>query len=127
MHFLPFIIHVKERHSVFSSSADPHLQMQMVSCNPPGMPDIADDLSGLHLLTGGDADGRTVGVQRFQSAAVVDLNVVTVAAAPTVKTIGNGDDAICGGKDWRPFGTGNVGAGVGTDLAGDGINTIAEL
>ena len=81
MHFLPFIIHVKERHSVFSSSADPHLQMQMVSCHPPGVTHIADDLSRLHLLTGGDADGRTVGVQRLQPAAMVDLDVVTVAAA----------------------------------------------
>ena len=99
----------------------------MVARNPPGMPDISDDLSGLYLLTGGDADGRAVGVQRFQPAAVVDLDVIAVAAAPAVKTIGNGDSSVCGGEDRRTLGTGNVGAGVGTDLVGDGINTIAEL
>lgn len=55
----------------------------MTPRHPPGMPDISDNLSRLHLLTGGDADGRAVGVQRFQSAAVVDLDVITVAAAPT--------------------------------------------
>ena len=101
LHFLPFIIYVKERHSVFSSSADPHLQMQMVSCHPPGVTHIADDLSRLHLLTGGDADGRTVGVQRFQPAAVVDLDVIAVTAAPAVKTVGNGDCSVCGGEDRR--------------------------
>ena len=127
MHFLPFIIHVKERHGVFSSSADPHLQMQMVSCHPPGVTHIADDLSRLHLLTGGDADGRTVGVQRFQPIAVVDLDVVAVAAAPAVKTVGNGDGSICSGEDRCSLGTGNVGAGVGTDLAGEGVNAVPEL
>ena len=101
--------------------------MQVTTCHPAGVADIADDLPRLHLLAGGDADGRAMSVQRFQPAAVVDLDVIAVAAAPVVKAVGNGDGAICGGKDWRPLGTGNVGAGVGTDLAGDGINTIAEL
>ena len=91
------------------------------------MTDITNDLTRLHLLTGGDANGRAVGVQCFQPAAVVDLNVVTVAAAPTVKTVGNGDGAIRGGKDGCALGTGNVGAGVGTDLAGDGVHAVAEL
>ena len=85
------------------------------------MTDITNDLSRLHLLTSGDADGRTVGVQRFQPAAVVDLNVVAVAATPAVKTVGNGDSSVCGGKDRCSLGTGNVGAGVGTDLTGDGV------
>ena len=127
MHFLPFIIHVKERHSVFSTSVDPHFQMQVATCSPPGVTHITNDLTRLHLLTGGDADGRTVCIQSFQPAAVVDLNVVTVTAAPAVKAVGNGDSSICGGEDRRTLGAGNVSAGVGTDLAGDGINTIAEL
>ena len=114
MHFLPFIIHAKERHSVFSSSADPHLQMQMVSCHPPGMPDISDNLSRLHLLTGGDADGQTVGVQCFQPAAVVDLDVVAVAAAPTVKT-GQRNDAVCRSLNRR---IGNVGAELTSPVIG---------
>ena len=101
--------------------------MQMAPCCPPGMPDIANDLPGLHLLTVGDADGRAMGVQCFQSATVVNLDVIAVAAAPTVKTIGNGDGAVCSGEDRRALGTGNVGAGVGTDLAGNGIYAVAEL
>ena len=101
--------------------------MQMAACCPPGMPDIANDLPGLHLLTGSDADGGAVGVQRFQPAAVVDLDVVTVTAAPAVKTVGNGDGSICGGEDWRTLGAGNVGAGVGADFAGDGVYAMSEL
>ena len=84
--------------------------MQMAACRSPGMSDIADNLPRLHLLAGGDADGRAVGVQCFNTAAVVDLDVVPITAAPTVKAIGNGDDAVCGGEDRRTLGTGNVGA-----------------
>ena len=80
-------------HCIRTIAVNSHFQMQMVARDSPGMPDISDNLSRLHLLTGGDADGRTVGVQCFQPAAVVDLDVVAVAAAPTVKTIGNGYDA----------------------------------
>ena len=59
----------------------------MIARNSPGMPNIAYDLPSLHLLTGGDADGRTMGVQCFQPADVVDLDAMAVAAAPTVKTV----------------------------------------
>ena len=99
LHFSAFIIHAKERHSVFSASADPHLQMQVTPRCPPSMPDISDNLSDLHLLTGSDTDAGTVCIQRFQPASVVDLDVVAVAAAPAVKTVGNGDGSICGGED----------------------------
>ena len=101
--------------------------MQMAACRSPGMSDIADNLPRLHLLTGGDADGRTVGVQCFQPGAVVDLNVVAVAAAPAVKTVGNDDSSVCGGENRRALGAGNVGAGVGADLAGDGVYPRSEL
>ncbi len=60
-------------------------------------------------------------------AAVVDLNVVAVAAAPAVKTVGNDDSSVCGGENRRALGAGNVGAGVGADLAGDGVYTMSEL
>ena len=68
-----------------------------------------------------------MGIQRFQPAAVVDLNVVAVAAAPAVQTVGNGDGAICGGEDRRTLGTGNVGAGVGADFASNRVHAVAEL
>ena len=99
----------------------------MITRNPPGVTHIADDLPRLQLLTGGDADGRTVCIQRFKPAAVVDLDVVAVAAAPTVKTIGNGDGSICGGEDWRTLGAGNVGAGMGANRTGDGVYPVSEL
>ena len=51
------------------------------------MPDIANDLPGLHLLTGSYTDGRTVCTQSFQPSAVIDLDVIAVAAAPAVKTV----------------------------------------
>ena len=101
--------------------------MQMAPCCPPGVPDIANDLPGLHLLTGGDADGRTVCIQRFKPAAVVNLDIVAVTAAPAVKTVGNGDGSICGGEDRRTLGAGDVGAGVGADFAGDGVYAMSEL
>ena len=101
--------------------------MKVVACDPPGVADVTDDLPCLHRLAGGDADGRAMRIQCFQPAAVVNLNVVAVAAAPTVEAVGNGDGAICGGKDWRTLGAGNVGAGVGTDLAGDGVYAVTEL
>ena len=54
--------------------------MQMVACNPPCVADIADDLSGLYLLAGSDANAGTMGVHRFQPAAVVDLDVVAMSS-----------------------------------------------
>ena len=58
---------------------------------------------------------------------MVDLDVVAVTAAPAVKTVGNSDGAICGGKDGCALGTGNVGASVGTDLSSDWVYTVTEL
>ena len=117
----------KPQHCIRASAVSSHFPVQMIARDPPGMADITDDFPSLHLLTGGDADGRTMGVQRLQPAAVVDLDVIAVAAALAVKTVGNGDDAVCSGKDRRTLGAGNVGAGVGTDLAGDGIHAVTEL
>ena len=80
--------------------------------NPPAVQQIfyclciAYDLPGLYLLAGGNADGRTVGVQCFQPATVVDLNVVAVATAPAVKTVGNGNCSVCSGEDRRTLSTG---------------------
>ena len=99
----------------------------MAACGSPSVADITDDLPGLHLLVGGDADGGAVGVQCFQPAAVVDLDIIAVAAAPAVKTVGNGNCTICRSKNRRTLGAGNVGAGVGTDLTGDGVYAVAEL
>lgn len=70
----------------------------MAACGSPSVADITDDLPGLHLLVGGDADGGAVGVQCFQPAAVVDLDIIAVAAAPAVKTVGNGNCTIAAAR-----------------------------
>ena len=59
----------------------------MIAHHLPGVTDIADNLPGLHLLTDGDADTGTMGIQCFQPAAVADLDAMAVAAAPAVKTV----------------------------------------
>ena len=58
---------------------------------------------------------------------MVDLNVVAVTAAPAVKTVGNSNGAVCRSKNRRSLGAGNVGAGVGADLAGDGVHAVTKL
>lgn len=90
------------------------------------MPYVANDLPGLHLLACGDADGLAVGVEGLQAAAVVELDVVAIAAAPTVHAVGDYDGTIGGGQDGRACGGSNVGAAVVADLAGDGIGAVAE-
>ena len=76
-------------------------QMQMIPGGTPGAAHIADDLPGLHLLAGGDADGGTVGVQGLRPAAVVQLDVVAIAAAPAVHAVGDHHRTVCGGEDGR--------------------------
>ena len=44
-----------------------------------------------------------------------------------VKDVVNGDSAVCGSEDERTLGAGNVGAGVGTNFASNGVNTVAKL
>ena len=73
-------------HCIRTIAVNSHLQMQMVARHPPGVTHIADDLPGLYLLAGGDADRRAVGIQRFQPAAVVDLDVVYIKKADLLFT-----------------------------------------
>ena len=63
-------------HYIRTIAVDSHFQMQMTACSPTGMPNIADNLPGLYLLAGGDTDAGTVCIQRFQPAAVVNLDIV---------------------------------------------------
>lgn len=78
--------------------------MQVIPCGPPCVPYVANDLPGLHLLACGDADGLAVGVEGLQAAAVVELDVVAIAAAPTVHAVGDYDGTIGGGQDGRACG-----------------------
>ena len=73
----------------------------MVARNPPSVSDIAYDLPGLHLLARRDADGLTMGVQGLQAVAVVELDVVAIAAAPAVHAVGDHHRTVCGGEDGR--------------------------
>ena len=64
-------------------------------------------------------------VQRRQPAAVVELDVVAVAAAPAVKGIGDGYGAVGGGQDWGTLRHGDVGAAVVAGFAGDRVGAVA--
>ena len=78
--------------------------MQMVACNASGVANVSDDLPGLHLLTGGDADGRAVGVQRFQPAAAVirmaQLDHVAIAVGVALGAAGRSCRPSCQGR-WQ--------------------------
>lgn len=74
-----------------------NLKMQMRPRGSAGLADVGDDLTGFDLLACRDADAGTVGVQRGQPAAVVELDVVAVAAAPAVEGVGDGHGAVGGG------------------------------
>ena len=56
--------------------------MQMIPRGPPCVAYVANDLPGLHLLAGGDADAGAMGVQCFQSAAVVNLDTIGGSKTP---------------------------------------------
>ena len=100
--------------------------MQVVPRGAAGVADVGDHLPGLHLLALGDADLTAMGIERLQAAAVVDLDVVPVAAAPAVKGVGHCDRSVRVGKDWCAFGRGNVGAIVVAGFSGQRVGAVAE-
>ena len=102
-----------------------YLKMQMRPRRPAGLADIGDDLASLDLLACGHADARAMCVQRGQPAAVVELDVVAIAAAPTVEGVGDGYGAVGGGQDRGAFGHSDVGAAVVAGLAGDRVGAVA--
>ena len=53
-------LHPEITHCVCPASVYMYLQVQMATGSPPGVADITNDLSDLHLLAGGDADAGTV-------------------------------------------------------------------
>ena len=71
-----------------------NFKMQMRPGRAAGVADVGNDLPGFDLLACGDADAGAVRVQRCQSTAVVELDVVAVAAAPAVQCIGDGHRAV---------------------------------
>ena len=71
---------------------------------PTGLADVGNDLPRRDLLACGHADAGAVRVQRRQPAAVVELDVVTVAAAPAVQRVGDGHGAVGRRQDRRAIG-----------------------
>lgn len=63
------------------------------------MPHICNDLPRFHLLSHCNADTAAMGIQGRESAAVVDLYIVPIAAAPAVSGVGNGHGAVCGSQN----------------------------
>lgn len=99
--------------------------MQMWPCRPPGLADIGNDFVGFDLLPCCDADARAVGVEGGQPFAVVEFDVVAVAAAPTVHTVGDHYRTVCGGKNGCAVGHGDVSASVIADFPGEGVGAVA--
>ena len=99
--------------------------MQMRPRRPAGLADVGDDLAGFDLLACRDADARAMRIQRGQPAAVVEFDVVAVAAAPTVEGISDGHGAVGGGQDRGALGHSDVGAAVVAGLAGDRVGAVA--
>ena len=99
--------------------------MQMRSRRPAGLADVGDDLAGFDLLACGDTDAGAVRVQSGQPAAVVQLDVVTVTAAPTVQPVGDGHCAVGSRKDRRALWHRDVGTAVVADFAGNRVGTVS--
>ena len=86
----------------------------------------ANHLALLHLLTWRHTDGGTVGIKSFQPVAVIDFDMVAVAAAPGVNTVGN---CYCAGGSRQNLGSvgcGNVGTVVIFEFPGKRIFPIAK-
>ena len=86
----------------------------------------ANHLALLYLLARSYTDGRTMRIKGLQPVAVVDFNVVAVAAAPGVDTVGNGHCAGCSRQDLGSVGCGDVGTVVVFDFPGKGILPISK-
>ena len=69
--------------------------MQMIPRGPPCVAYVANDLPGLHLPARRDADGLTMGVQGLQAVAVVELDIVAIAAAPASAVRGCLEGGFC--------------------------------
>ena len=100
--------------------------MQVVPRGAAGVADVGDHLPGLHLLALGDADLTAMGIERLQAAAVVDLDVVPVAAAPAVKGVGHCDRSVRVGKNWRTLRHSNISTVVVAGFAGQRVGAVAE-
>ena len=99
--------------------------MQMRPGRPAGLADVGDNLAGFDLLTCSDADAGAVGVEGGQPAAVVEFDIVAIAAAPAVEGVGDDDGAVGSGQDGGALGHSDVGAAVVAGLAGDRVSAVA--
>ena len=87
-------LYLKETEGVGAFPILPDLEVQVVTGGISGGADVADHLALLHFLSHGHADGRTMGVQGVKGIVVIEFDVVSIAAAPRVNGVGNGDGTI---------------------------------
>lgn len=99
--------------------------MQMRSRCTSCMPHIGYNLPCLYLLTHCDTDSGTMRIQRSQSTAMVDFDVIAIASTPTVEGVGDGHGAVGSGQDRGTLGHGDVGAAVVAGFAGKRVGSIA--
>lgn len=86
----------------------------MIANGSPSATHIADFLSILHFLVGGDSDERTGNVQGLR-APVFKPDIVTVYAVCAYH------GAACGGKNWSAVERCNTASCVAADFSSDGV------
>lgn len=73
----------------------------MLASGIPCTAHVSNHLALLYLLARCDGDGQTVCIQCFHPAAVVQLDMIPVAAAPRVSSVGNSHSTVCRREDGR--------------------------
>lgn len=75
--------------------------MQMIPCTVPRTTHIANHFALPYPLDRCNGDGGAVGVQGLRPAAVVELYMVPITAAPRVSSVGDGYSTGCRREDER--------------------------
>lgn len=89
------------------------------------MPHIGNNLAGLHLLASRNTDSGTMCIQGRESAAVVDFDIVPIASAPTVRSVGNGHGTIRGSQNRCALRNSDVGNAMVADLTCNRVCAVA--
>ena len=121
------ILHFKKMESVGTLPILPHLKVEMVSGRASGSAHITNYLALFHFLSYSHADRGTVCIQSVEGIIVVELNVVSIPAAPRVDGVGNGDSTVCCGPNGSFTRCADIGSVVVSDFPCEGILTVPKL
>ena len=88
---------------------------------------VANHFALLYLLTGCDADGGTVRVERFKAAPMIQLDIISIAVSPGIGSVCNFHGSVRRCENGRSLRHGDIGSGVEIRFSGDGIHTVAKV